>query len=110
MQARKVSFPDSPTSSGTACDTALSCADCPAACCRLEVLCIGDHDIPEHLTDTDAEGYLVMRRLDDGWCAALDRSAMHCGIYALRPLPCREFEMGGSDCLAERARCAAGRG
>jgi uncharacterized protein len=87
----------------------LTCTTCPAACCRLEVLCIGDYDIPEHLTDTDAEGYLVMRRLDDGWCAALDRSAMHCGIYALRPLPCREFDMGGSDCLAERARYAAGR-
>ncbi len=84
----------------------ISCTTCPAACCRLEVLCIGDHDIPPHLTDTDAEGYLVMRRLDDGWCAALDRRAMRCSIYALRPLPCREFEMGGLDCRAERAQSA----
>jgi uncharacterized protein len=109
MGERNALDPGSPASSGTACDAELSCKNCPAACCRLEVLCIGDYDIPEHLTDTDAEGYLVMRRLDDGWCAALDRSAMHCGIYALRPLPCREFDMGGSDCLAERARYAAGR-
>jgi Fe-S-cluster containining protein len=44
-----------------------------------------------------------MDRLDDGWCAALDRDTLRCRIYAQRPLICREFEMGGSDCLAERA-------
>jgi Fe-S-cluster containining protein len=88
----------------------ISCSTCPAACCRLEVLCIGDHDIPAHLTETDAAGYLRMRRLDDGWCSALDRTEMNCSIYARRPLPCREMEMGGADCLNERARLAAGPG
>jgi Fe-S-cluster containining protein len=85
----------------------IDCIDCAAACCRLEVLCIGDHDIPSHLTEHDADGYLLMRRLDDGWCAALNRTEMNCGIYARRPLPCRELEMGGPECLAARARLAA---
>ena len=43
-----------------------------------------------------------MRRLDDGWCAALDRNTMMCRIYEVRPLICREFEMGEPDCLDER--------
>ncbi|MCG6940260.1 MAG: YkgJ family cysteine cluster protein [Thiohalocapsa sp.] len=86
---------------------AITCANCAAVCCRLEVPCIGDHDIPEHLTEYDGAGYLRMRRLDDGWCAALNRAEMNCGIYARRPLPCRELQTGGPDCLAERARFAA---
>ncbi|WP_287813600.1 YkgJ family cysteine cluster protein, partial [Pseudomonas sp.] len=44
----------------------------------------------------------TMARLDDGWCAALDRRTMSCSIYRQRPLICREFDMGGSDCLEER--------
>ena len=86
----------------------VTCSDCAAACCRLEVPCIGDYDLPEHLTEYDADGYLRMRRLDDGWCAALNRTEMSCGVYTRRPLPCRELEMGGADCLVERARLAAG--
>jgi len=43
-----------------------------------------------------------MRRLDDGWCAALDRDSMRCTIYDRRPLICREFELGSDDCLEER--------
>jgi Fe-S-cluster containining protein len=43
-----------------------------------------------------------MARLDDGWCAALDRHTMLCTIYDKRPLICREFEMGGYECLSER--------
>jgi Fe-S-cluster containining protein len=44
-----------------------------------------------------------MRRLDDGWCAALDRNTMLCTIYEKRPLICREFATGSDECLAERA-------
>ena len=44
----------------------------------------------------------VMLRLDDGWCAALDRDTMMCTIYERRPLICREFEMGAPECLEER--------
>lgn len=47
-----------------------------------------------------------MARLADGWCAALDRDTLRCRIYDQRPLICREFAMGGADCLAERARWA----
>jgi Fe-S-cluster containining protein len=43
-----------------------------------------------------------MARLNDGWCAALDRHTMMCSIYEKRPLICREFEMGGYECLSER--------
>jgi Fe-S-cluster containining protein len=45
---------------------------------------------------------MTMARLDDGWCAALDRETMMCSIYELRPWICREFEMGGYECLEER--------
>jgi Fe-S-cluster containining protein len=43
-----------------------------------------------------------MARLEDGWCAALDRKTMLCTIYERRPAICRDFELGGYDCLAER--------
>lgn len=84
----------------------ITCDACAAACCRLEVPCIGDHDLPDHLTETDVAGNRRMRRLDDGWCAALDRTEMNCGIYAHRPLPCRELALGGPECLAARERLA----
>ncbi len=43
-----------------------------------------------------------MKRLDDGWCAAVDRVTMLCRIYARRPGVCREFAVGESECLTER--------
>lgn len=49
-----------------------------------------------------------MERLDDGWCAALDRKTMTCKIYQKRPWVCREFEMGAYECLIERAGCLQG--
>lgn len=83
----------------------LSCDTCAAACCRLEVICLSDGEIPDRYTTENAWGSTVMARLDDGWCAALNRDTMRCRIYAIRPLGCRELELGGQDCLAERARC-----
>ena len=80
-----------------------TCANCQACCCRLEVLLITDTGVPERYIDIDAWGGQVMARLDDGWCAALDRNTLLCTIYENRPLICREFEMGDSECLAERA-------
>ncbi len=32
----------------------------------------------------------------------LDRPSMMCRIYEVRPLICREFEMGEPDCIDER--------
>jgi len=58
---------------------------------------------PEHIT-TDKWGAETMRRLEDGWCSAVDRNTYECTIYANRPLICREFEMGSAECIAERAQ------
>ena len=45
-----------------------------------------------------------MARLDDGWCAAVDRNTMKCMIYEKRPLVCREFEMGEYECMIEYSK------
>jgi Fe-S-cluster containining protein len=62
-----------------------------------------DRDIPPRLVADDRWGGQVMRRLDDGWCAALDRASMRCTIYEDRPDICRDFAMGDSDCASVRA-------
>lgn len=79
-----------------------TCANCQACCCRLEVMLITDTGVPEHYIDIDAWGGQIMARLDDGWCVALDRKTLLCTIYENRPLICREFAMGESECIAER--------
>lgn len=81
-----------------AIDPAIQCSRCEATCCRLTVYVMSDDPTPAHLVDQDEHGMDVMRRLDDGWCTALDRQTMRCTIYALRPQVCRDFEMGGGDC------------
>ncbi|WP_141737139.1 YkgJ family cysteine cluster protein [Marinobacter sp. X15-166B] len=84
-------------------EASVTCASCEACCCRLEVMLITDTGVPERFIETDQWGGRTMARSDDGWCAALDRNTMACSIYEQRPLICREFEMGGYECLAERA-------
>lgn len=84
-------------------DTGISCANCQACCCRLEVMLITDTGVPERFIETDQWGGRTMAQSEDGWCAALDRNTMMCTIYQQRPLVCREFEMGGYECVAERA-------
>jgi len=83
--------------------TAVTCANCEACCCRLEVILLTDTGVPDRFVAIDRWGGVVMERSDDGWCAALDRNTLMCRIYKQRPLVCREFEMGGPDCLEERA-------
>jgi len=85
-------------------DTEITCASCKACCCRLEVMLMGDDDVPEEATVQDQWGGWIMLRLDDGWCAALDRATMLCTIYERRPFICREYQAGDSDCLGERRR------
>ncbi len=80
----------------------ISCANCAACCCRLEVMLMGADAVPNRFTAEDAWGGTVMRRLDDGWCAALDRDSMRCTIYERRPDVCRDYPMGASDCITER--------
>ncbi|QJQ96179.1 MULTISPECIES: YkgJ family cysteine cluster protein [Halomonadaceae] len=80
----------------------ISCSNCHACCCRLEVMLISDTGVPEHHSVSDEWGGEVMARLADGWCSALDRSTMMCSIYENRPWICREFEMGSYECITER--------
>jgi len=80
----------------------VSCANCEACCCRLEVMLITDTGLPERFIEIDKWGGMTMARLDDGWCAALDRNTMRCSIYQKRPWVCREFKMGDYDCIVER--------
>ena len=84
-------------------DTEASCANCEACCCRLEVMLISDTGVPDHFIEMDKWGGMSMHRLEDGWCAALDRMTMMCTIYDRRPWVCREFEMGEYECMIERA-------
>jgi Fe-S-cluster containining protein len=90
----------------SACDTnerdVITCATCKACCCRLEVMLMGDDDIPVELTEQDRWGGWVMARREDGWCAALDRKTMLCTIYAQRPMICGEYQAGDDDCLDQR--------
>jgi Fe-S-cluster containining protein len=57
---------------------------------------------PPQFIATDQWGGQVMQRLEDGWCAAVDRVTMLCRIYERRPAVCRSFRTGGSECLIER--------
>ncbi|ART80107.1 YkgJ family cysteine cluster protein [Oceanisphaera avium] len=83
--------------------SSVTCTSCQACCCRLEVMLISDTGVPQHYISQDKWGSETMRRLNDGWCAALDRETMLCTIYEHRPWICREFEMGSVECLEERA-------
>ena len=83
--------------------TTITCASCKACCCRLEVMLMGEDEVPLELTEVDRWGGRIMARFDDGWCAALDRHTMLCRVYERRPAVCREYQVGGSDCIAERS-------
>lgn len=84
-------------------DTEVTCANCEACCCRLEVILITDTGVLDNFIRIDKWGGRNMARLEDGWCSALDRSTMICMIYEKRPWICREFEMGGYECISDRA-------
>lgn len=102
-------FPESSDKSSTPASisaveqpAAVTCSNCQACCCRLEVMLITETGVPTVYIAKDNWGGEVMRRLDDGWCAALDRDTMMCSIYEVRPLICREFEMAEYECVSER--------
>lgn len=63
---------------------------------------MGEDEPPLEFTQQDAWGGWVMKRLEDGWCAALDRKTMLCTIYEQRPTICRDYEAGDTDCLEQR--------
>ncbi len=83
--------------------TEISCSNCQACCCRLEVMIITDTGVPEQHIAFDQWGGETMLRLADGWCSALDRETFMCTIYENRPWICREFEMGSYECRDERS-------
>lgn len=85
------------------------CSNCEAVCCRLTVVLMPDDDVPAWLVQEDAHGPDTMARLDDGWCAALDRGTLQCTIYDRRPQVCRSFRMGGAYCRDERRAWSEGR-
>ena len=84
-------------------DNDVSCVSCEAYCCRLEVMLITDTGVPDKFIEIDKWGGRTMARLDDGWCSALDLNTMSCIIYEKRPKICRDLEMGGNECISERA-------
>jgi Fe-S-cluster containining protein len=97
-----------PKADDTGDSAAITCASCMACCCRLEVMIMAEDDVPLELTEVDPWGGRVMARLDDGWCAALDRDTMLCRIYERRPMICREYQAGDSDCITQRTQMVAG--
>lgn len=84
-------------------ETEVSCSNCRACCCRLEVLLVTDTGVPYEHIAVDKWGGETMLRLEDGWCSALDRDTHMCSIYENRPWNCREFEMASYECHVERA-------
>ena len=91
------------TNSKAALETEVTCSNCEACCCRLEVMIISDTGVPDEHIAYDKWGAQTMLRLDDGWCSALDRETLMCSIYENRPLICREFKMASYECKVERA-------
>lgn len=83
-------------------DPTVHCSECEAVCCRLRVIVGPEDPAPPALLTRNEEGLDEMARAADGWCVALERSAMRCGIYAARPDDCRRFTMGAGHCRAIR--------
>jgi Fe-S-cluster containining protein len=80
--------------------TVANCSRCSAQCCRLTAVLAPSEQLPPHLITEIAGGQRAMAKGADGWCVALDRTRMCCGIYDDRPQVCRRFEMAGPYCSA----------
>lgn len=88
--------------SSDAAGETIDCDSCQACCCQLQVILMPHDAPPPELVEVDEHGLDVMRRLDDGWCVALDRDTLRCSIYPVRPQVCRDFATGSRECRAER--------
>jgi Fe-S-cluster containining protein len=96
-----------PSTPGPGAAEVITCASCKACCCKLEVMLMSEDEIPQRYIEDDRWGGRILKRLDDGWCAALDRDTMLCTIYERRPTICRDFAVGESECIAERVQLNA---
>lgn len=47
----------------------VSCQNCEACCCRLEVMLFTDTGVPDRYIEEREGEVPVMHRLEDGWCA-----------------------------------------
>ncbi len=81
---------------------ATACELCSAVCCLLTAVLAPEDDVPEHLVEVLPNGDRAMAHDASGWCVALDREQMNCGIYERRPDVCRRFVMNGPYCRALR--------
>ena len=93
---------------GTGSDAAMApdCLTCGGCCAWSETwpVLIGDRDgegIPEDMIDSDNQ----RMQSYGNRCVALEGrigGRVGCGVYAKRPLVCREFRAGSDDCLMVR--------
>jgi Fe-S-cluster containining protein len=90
------------------------CLSC-GACCRTYRVSFYwteamESKLPAHLTEQVTPHLSCMAGTNSKrpHCAALgrgDAGAMACGVYAQRPSPCREVQVGDDKCNQARARC-----
>jgi uncharacterized protein len=52
-------------------DPGVTCVNCKACCCRLEVRLLTDPGVPDKFIEIDTWGGMRMARMEDGWCSAL---------------------------------------
>lgn len=86
----------------------LDCFSCAACCGPAFDAVEADDDEPvlvrhPHLF-TKQFGRHQIQRTTEGTCPALDRSCNACQIYADRPLSCRDFTVGSTNCIFARRR------
>ncbi|MCS6913914.1 MAG: YkgJ family cysteine cluster protein [Myxococcales bacterium] len=87
-------------------EPALDCHQC-AACCRdaYDLVPVGRRERAARLPVVESAGtQLRLRRMPQGWCAALAGPPYTCTIYPDRPRACRDFPVGGEACLEARRR------
>ena len=95
----------------TTCET-VTCHDCGACCLHVGAVwplltdTLDHRPLPERLHTE-----LLERKGTPGWdydapCSWLDRTTNRCRHYDHRPSVCREFEVGGEDCLRIRQEWA----
>lgn len=88
-------------------DPSVSCDDCGVCCLHLRTPPFLDYEIPhvpvELMAEVDAENALHQTYDPDGPCIWFDVSLKRCKHHEHKPDVCRDFLVGGEDCLNLRA-------